>query len=595
MPFLITAHPRSATGYTAALLRLLGQDVGHETVGRDGCVSWLHAAPGGSVPWLNAPVTDYAFSPLLHQVRHPLGVIASSVTLTDEAWRYIHDRVGHPGGGSRLRWAMHSYVAWNDLIEKIHPALFYRVEDLKRPETLAAFCDALGVDVPEALPQLPETVNSRPHEPVTWSALKALDKKLYRRVRKLARRYGYLPGAATVAKPVSVSVFMMVKDEEPNLHRCLSSVEDLADEIVVVDTGSADDSVKICESYGAKVFHHPWEDNFSAHRNQGISYATGDWLYQIDADEELCCADPGAFKQWLGRLPEDVSAVALTCEDVIEGELPMRTNMARVFRSGTVHYEKIVHNWPVWTGRPESIRYPEAWFRHYGYDLPADKIRQKCERTIGLLKKRIHDDRQDVHALFLLACAYGWRVRAGGGDADRLLCLKTSAAYIREREKDEHFNTSAYHNAITMALELKQTDRALTILQEAVRVVPEDLDVAMCAVRCGLAAGDPSMVVEGAQRFLTAYDRYGKNPAVAGNAFVYNYTPEALAFCLYYLTVIRLEEGMSALNRFGKVIERTGPAYREAMEKQVSGELARVGITLQSPAAQAVGKERGAA
>ena len=79
----------------------------------------------------------------------------------------------------------------------------------------------------------------------------------------------------------------MVKDEEKLLPQCLKSIQDHVDEIIVVDTGSRDNTIAIAESYGARVYHHPWEDHFSKHRNQSLEYAGGSWLFIIDADEEL--------------------------------------------------------------------------------------------------------------------------------------------------------------------------------------------------------------------------------------------------------------------------------------------------------------------
>ena len=65
----------------------------------------------------------------------------------------------------------------------------------------------------------------------------------------------------------------------------LQSVQSAADEIIVVDTGSVDGTVEIAKSFGAKVFHEVWKDDFSVPRNVALSHATGDWIIFLDADE----------------------------------------------------------------------------------------------------------------------------------------------------------------------------------------------------------------------------------------------------------------------------------------------------------------------
>jgi glycosyltransferase involved in cell wall biosynthesis len=87
--------------------------------------------------------------------------------------------------------------------------------------------------------------------------------------------------------PTSVSLCMMVKNEEHNLAACLNSVRDLVSEVIVVDTGSTDRTRKIARAMGAKVFDFPWVDSFSAARNEGVKHATGDWVFWMDADDRL--------------------------------------------------------------------------------------------------------------------------------------------------------------------------------------------------------------------------------------------------------------------------------------------------------------------
>jgi glycosyltransferase involved in cell wall biosynthesis len=82
----------------------------------------------------------------------------------------------------------------------------------------------------------------------------------------------------------TISATMIVRDEHDFLDGCLTSLAGFADEVVVVDTGSVDDTVAIAERHGARVSHLAWTGNFAVARNHALTLATGDWRLSIDAD-----------------------------------------------------------------------------------------------------------------------------------------------------------------------------------------------------------------------------------------------------------------------------------------------------------------------
>lgn len=93
---------------------------------------------------------------------------------------------------------------------------------------------------------------------------------------------------------MTLSVAMIVKDEALNIGRCLASVVGLADQIVVVDTGSTDTTVDIATSFGAEVGHFKWNNNYSDARNESLKMCRGDWVMVLDADEAM---DPNDFSE----------------------------------------------------------------------------------------------------------------------------------------------------------------------------------------------------------------------------------------------------------------------------------------------------------
>ena len=89
------------------------------------------------------------------------------------------------------------------------------------------------------------------------------------------------------SRKATVSLTMIVRNEENNLPHCLTSARGLFDEIVVVDTGSTDRTKDIAVEFGAKVIDFVWIDDFAAARNMSLAHATGDYAFWLDADDVL--------------------------------------------------------------------------------------------------------------------------------------------------------------------------------------------------------------------------------------------------------------------------------------------------------------------
>jgi tetratricopeptide (TPR) repeat protein len=88
-----------------------------------------------------------------------------------------------------------------------------------------------------------------------------------------------------------ISLAMIVKNEESNLASCLESVKGLIDEIIIIDSGSTDNTIEIAKAYGAQVRPFKWCDDFAAARNESIRYCNGDWVLFLDADEAIDALD----------------------------------------------------------------------------------------------------------------------------------------------------------------------------------------------------------------------------------------------------------------------------------------------------------------
>src|ERR1051326_5965929 len=97
---------------------------------------------------------------------------------------------------------------------------------------------------------------------------------------------------------MTLSVCIITLNEEANIARTLKSVKEIADEIVVVDSGSKDATVSLAQGFGTKVFVEPWK-GFARQKNSALEKATCDWILSLDADEEVSPALAASIKALL--------------------------------------------------------------------------------------------------------------------------------------------------------------------------------------------------------------------------------------------------------------------------------------------------------
>ncbi|MCR5399753.1 MAG: glycosyltransferase family 2 protein [Lachnospiraceae bacterium] len=110
---------------------------------------------------------------------------------------------------------------------------------------------------------------------------------------------------------ITISVCMIVKNEQDRLDTCLKSLVSIADEIIVVDTGSVDDTKEIAKKYTDKVSDFAWTGSFSDARNHAFSLATCDYIYSADADEELDAQNIDKFLKLKQMLDPDIDIVQM--------------------------------------------------------------------------------------------------------------------------------------------------------------------------------------------------------------------------------------------------------------------------------------------
>ena len=210
----------------------------------------------------------------------------------------------------------------------------------------------------------------------------------------------------TLKNRATVSACMIVKNEEELLPGCLESIRSWVDEIILVDTGSTDRTLEIAKEYGAKIFHQEWTGNFSLHRNYSIEQATSDWVFIIDADEEVEQAHVPEIRRALSQDQFRTVTVNVFNMDPVDKRISSHLPSIRFFRKDSgIRYDGIVHNQLQYDKGEKTLK-AEVTIRHYGYNLSDDKMERKFERTRALLEKQIEENPDFAFAHFNLAQLY---------------------------------------------------------------------------------------------------------------------------------------------------------------------------------------------
>jgi len=238
--------------------------------------------------------------------------------------------------------------------------------------------------------------------------------RLHPAVGRLSARASVVAAQAAPAPGMTLSVCMIVRDEAELIGDAILSVEGVASEVVVVDTGSQDRTVEIARSLGAKVLEVPWEDSFSAARNRSLEAAQGDWILYIDADERLHRDDKDRLRRLLG-------------ERWREAFYLREHNLTGSRRSGTAYANdalRLLRNRPSYRFRgrlheqiapalpcdlPEKVVRCSVRLEHLGYLQEVLVPRRKADRNLRLLELEREEGRDDAFLHFNLGTTYAAR------------------------------------------------------------------------------------------------------------------------------------------------------------------------------------------
>lgn len=297
-----------------------------------------------------------------------------------------------------------------------------------------------------------------------------------------------------------LSICMMVKDEEKNLRRCLDSLQPLLDkkevELIIVDTGSKDGTVKIASEYTSKLYFHQWNNDFSEMRNISISYAKGDRILIIDADEVLL----DAFQLYdliTDKRLQSFNTFIVKIKNFSSKGMFTILPQERVFRNdGDFKYVSSVHNQP--QCKPPYLD-TDIYVDHFGYLFDDDKeLRErKFIRTGGILQDIIKKDPDHPYYRYQMARSYN----AHNDKKEALDEIRTAHRLVTGNEEKMRQFAYIYSIYAIFCCENNEFDEAIQVCKEGIGVRAENIDLYF-------VLGTALIRLDSKEEALEAYKKY---------------------------------------------------------------------------------------
>ncbi|KZL93705.1 tetratricopeptide repeat-containing glycosyltransferase family 2 protein [Clostridium magnum] len=270
---------------------------------------------------------------------------------------------------------------------------------------------------------------------------------------------------------MTLGLCMIVKNEEENLPRCLESIKDIVDEIIIVDTGSTDSTVKIAESYGAKVFFYEWDNSFANARNFSLEKSSKDWILIMDADDELRREDRDKVIYLVNDKNNNVDIYFGETLSYV-GETPgsdIYTNLnVRFIKNGKgIKFKGDIHEQIVFENKGDNVQLVDVKFYHYGYLNKTVEVKNKRKRNMEIIQKILKDNPKDSFMLYNMGTEYV----AMGNFLEALNCYKKS--YENFNPHLVTFNSKLILKMIYCYEVLGQFKEEIELINEGLKYYPE--------------------------------------------------------------------------------------------------------------------------
>jgi len=267
----------------------------------------------------------------------------------------------------------------------------------------------------------------------------------------------------------SISLCIIAKNEESMIGKCFESVKTLVSEIILVDTGSTDKTIEIGLQYGAKVVKFPWIDDFSAARNEGMKYATSDWILMLDADEVIPPEALEAYKEAV-RGPKNIAYnvfirnISDTEDDVLHYNFRLFPRHPSVKFVNKIHEALVFDSAVIHKGALKGLE-----IVHYGYMAEQKARKGTNDRNLRILLKVLDEEPEKSHMHYYTAQQYMLLNDLDNAEKHYLTALNELAVKVDDKGKavvEKEIFTPLIYNGLSRVAQLrKDTPKVLELLK----------------------------------------------------------------------------------------------------------------------------------
>ncbi|TCK93384.1 glycosyltransferase involved in cell wall biosynthesis [Natranaerovirga hydrolytica] len=359
-----------------------------------------------------------------------------------------------------------------------------------------------------------------------------------------------------------LSIVMMVKNEERFLDKCLSGLmpilNNISSEIIIVDTGSKDNTVAIAQKYTDNVFFHQWNNDFSEMRNKSISYAKGEWVFILDADEVVENSkefidffDLGLYKKYNSAF---VSLKNYTRKDQSKYVVAY---IPRLFKNNNLEYQGAIHEQPIYK---EPTYVFSTSIEHFGYISDDEELsKYKYDRNIKILKSEVEKKSDDFYVWFQLSQSYGV-----SKEYEQSIEANIKAYKLAKQKNIIKNNMFIFTHLAFLYFQTKKYKELEKICKEAISFNDKIIDIYFYLGKAQNELKEFKDAIESYKKYLTLIKNY-KKPSTLKEVNIPIYTLDSYELAYYELCCMNYKT-----RNYDKVISYKDYLVNESLIKKAS-------------------------